>query len=56
MGNGYVFSSAHMSDDEALALLTSRLDGDMLTEPRVIRYVSGSRRKAWNRNCVAIGQ
>lgn len=55
VGNGLVYCSEFLSDDEALALLTSRLDGDMLTEPRVIRYISGSRRKAWNRNCVAIG-
>lgn len=55
VGNGLVYASDHMGDDEALALLTSRLDGPMLTEPRVIRYVSGSRRKTWAKNCVAIG-
>ena len=27
----------------------------MLTEPRLIRFRAGTRRKAWNRNCVAIG-
>ena len=55
VGNGLVYASEFLSDDEALAMLTERLDGPMLTEPRPIRYVSGSRRKAWNRNCVAIG-
>lgn len=55
VGNGLVYASDHMGDDEALALLTSRLDGPMLTDPRVIRYVSGSRRKTWAKNCVAIG-
>lgn len=55
MGNGLVYSSGHMSDDEALALLKSRIEGEMLTEPRLIRYVSGTRRASWNRNCVAIG-
>jgi tryptophan halogenase len=55
VGNGLVYSSSHLSDDEALALLRKRLDGELLTEPRVIRYVSGSRREMWNRNCIAIG-
>ncbi|MEO5706190.1 MAG: tryptophan halogenase family protein [Alteraurantiacibacter sp.] len=55
VGNGLVYASSHMSDDEAHGLLTSRLEGEMLTEPRVIRYVSGSRRKTWAKNCVAIG-
>lgn len=54
-GNGLVYSSGHLSDDEAVALLKSRIEGDMLTEPRVIRYVSGTRRASWSRNCVAIG-
>ena len=55
VGNGLVYCSKYLSDDEALALLKTRLDGDTLTEPRLIRYISGARRKSWNRNCVAIG-
>lgn len=55
VGNGLVYASGHLSDDEALAMLKDRIDGPMLTEPRLIRYVSGSRRKTWNRNCIAIG-
>ncbi|MBU1757356.1 MAG: tryptophan 7-halogenase [Alphaproteobacteria bacterium] len=55
VGNGLVYASDFLSDDEALAMLAERVEGPMLTEPRLIRYVSGSRRKAWNRNCVAIG-
>ncbi|TIX50972.1 tryptophan halogenase family protein [Alteraurantiacibacter aquimixticola] len=55
VGNGLVYCSEFMSDDEARARLEQRLDGEMLTEPRVIPFRTGTRRKAWNRNCIAIG-
>jgi tryptophan halogenase len=55
VGNGLVFCSRHMSDDEAHALLADGVDSPMLTEPRVIRFRAGTRRKAWSRNCVAMG-
>jgi tryptophan halogenase len=55
VGNGLVYASAHLSDDAALDRLKGRLEGEMLTEPRVIRFRTGMRRKAWNRNCIAIG-
>ena len=54
-GNGHVFSSAHMSEDEATAILMSNLDGAPLADPRTLRFHSGQRAKAWNRNVVAIG-
>ena len=55
VGNGLVYCSAHMSDEEAERLLRERLEGELLTEPRCIRFRAGRRRKAWEKNCIALG-
>jgi tryptophan halogenase len=54
-GNGHVYSSRHMDDDEAERILLSHLDGAQMAEPNRIRFVAGKRRQIWNRNCVAAG-
>ncbi|RZI99524.1 MAG: tryptophan 7-halogenase [Brevundimonas sp.] len=54
-GNGLVFSSAHQTDDEAIAELMPELLGKPLMEPRKIPFRPGRRERAWVKNCVSLG-
>ena len=55
VGNGLVYCSDFMSDDEAQALLHSSIEGEILVQPRPIRYRTGRRLKVWDKNCIAFG-
>ncbi|PKB19332.1 tryptophan halogenase [Novosphingobium kunmingense] len=54
-GNGHVWCSDHMGEDEATTRLLAGLDAEPLADPRVLRFTAGRRERFWERNVVAIG-
>jgi tryptophan halogenase len=55
IGNGYVFSSAFISEDEACAALVGAVEGEKLADPRLLRFRAGRRKRSWSRNVIAVG-
>lgn len=55
IGNGHVYSSKFMQEDQAEAILMNNLDAEPLAAPRHIKFATGKRKTMWIKNCVAIG-
>jgi len=54
-GNGYVYTSNFITDEDAQVSLVNNLEGEAVAEPRLLKFETGKRRKLWNKNCIAIG-
>ncbi len=54
-GNGHVFCSSFMSQDEAASILLANVEGEPLADPRPIHFTTGHRREYWSGNCLALG-
>ena len=55
VGNGYVYSNNFIDDATAEAKFIESLEGPVLARPRLLKFVTGHRKRYWNKNCVAIG-
>lgn len=55
MGNGHVFCSSFCTDQQAVDILLTHVQGKPLADPRRIDFEAGMRYHAWEKNCVAIG-
>lgn len=55
VGNGLVYSGQYLSDEDAKQTLLDNVEGETITEPRLIRFRTGRRVKQWNKNCVSLG-
>lgn len=54
-GNGHIYSTDFMGDDEAQKILMRGLDGAPIGDPRTIRFKTGCLEKFWHKNCIGIG-
>lgn len=54
-GNGYVYCADYLSAEKAEETLLGSLDGKPTAPAKHLKFVTGKRKKFWNKNCVAIG-
>ena len=55
VGNGLVYSSQELADADAPDMLKANVEGELLIQPRIIKFLPGQRHKVWHRNCIAVG-
>jgi tryptophan halogenase len=55
VGNGLVFCSDFINPEAAEQQLLDNLEGDPLTDPKLIRFQTGRRKRQWVGNCLALG-
>ena len=55
VGNGYVYSSAHISDEDAAEAIVAAVEGAPLAEPRLLKFRAGRRERSWVRNVIGVG-
>ena len=54
-GNGYVYSSKFLSDEDAAAALVASVEGEPIAPPRQLRFLAGRRARSWVGNCIGVG-
>jgi len=54
-GNGHVFCSEFIEEDQANDILLQNVEGKPLFTPRLIKFLTGRRKQIWNKNCFALG-
>tara|TARA_R110000751_G_scaffold2018_8_gene9058 strand:+ start:433657 stop:435231 length:1575 start_codon:yes stop_codon:yes gene_type:complete len=54
-GNGLVYCSDFIRDDDAAEELREGLGGPPIANPRVLRFTPGLRKRVWIGNCLALG-
>ena len=55
VGNGYVYAADLISDDRATDTLLAQLEGKPASDPLLIKFTAGRRKRMWIKNCVALG-
>ncbi|NIJ20886.1 tryptophan halogenase [Sphingomonas naasensis] len=54
-GNGHVFCSEFLSDDEATRILLDQVEGEVVAGPMVVPFKTGVRDKIWHKNVLSLG-
>uniref|UniRef100_UPI00315814FC tryptophan 7-halogenase n=1 Tax=Sphingomonas sp. H160509 TaxID=2955313 RepID=UPI00315814FC len=55
VGNGYVYSSAHIDDGVAQDALLRSIESTPLADPRMLRFKAGRRARSWVGNVIGVG-